>query len=55
MAKDNDMTTKEFTGGNPTQATNSTAKYAGIESRDSCCEVGNCEPNPYGPYTPSGK
>lgn len=55
MAKDTDRTTKEFTGGNPFPSPNSTAKYAGLESNDSCCEIGNTEPNPYGPYAPSGK
>jgi hypothetical protein len=55
MAKTSDPTTKEYTGGNPIKGEKSTAMYANLERESGCCEVGNTEPNPYGPYAPSGK
>lgn len=55
MAKDMSRESKDAPSGNPITGKNSTAMYEN-HGGDSCCgEVGNTEPNPYGPYLPSGK
>jgi hypothetical protein len=47
---------KDAPSGNPITGKNSTAMYENHGgSPDGCCEVGNTESNPYGPYLPSGK
>lgn len=54
MAKEMQRESKDAPSGNPVSGKNSTAMYE--NHGGSCCgEVGNTEPNPYGPYTPSGK
>lgn len=54
--KEYDQETKEAPAGNPFKSPNSTAMYVNLGSGpDGCCQVGNTESNPYGPYLPSGK